>query len=46
MRDVMIRGFGLLNKSVVMGMLVEVVWVVGTLSFAYVTIRKRKFSYL
>lgn len=44
MRDVMIRGYELLDNSVVIGISVLLVWIAGTLFFSFVVIRKRKFS--
>lgn len=46
MRDVMIRGFELFDKSVVIGISMQVVWIVFTLSWAYIVIKRRKFSEL
>lgn len=46
MRDVMIRGYGLFHKSVVIGISTQVAWIAGSLVFAYFVLKKRKFSEL
>lgn len=44
MRDVMIRGYGIFDKSVVIAILVLVAWVTGSVLLAYNVVKKKKFS--
>jgi ABC-type multidrug transport system permease subunit len=44
MRDVMIRGYGVFNKSVLIGITVQVAWITSTLIIALVALKRKTFS--